>query len=173
MWTEIDDHLKKNDVRAAAALLRHYLEYLAGELCHRLRVPVEFRGDAQYQLGELLPAATVHMRKLYKGAKEAANSWNQKEVLGQVVGRESNFVILIDTSKAEQWQVNVAVHFNSWENLNKEDFAPVAKAFRELLNGFACSDCGKYLRVLPDRETPESLRCECGKVNLNLRKKIS
>jgi hypothetical protein len=67
--------------------------------------------------------------------------------------------------------VNVAVHFNSWDNLGKEDFEPVVKAFRELLGGFTCSDCKEYLRVSPDRETPESLRCECGKTNMNLRKK--
>lgn len=171
VWKEIDDHLKKNDVRAAAALLRHYLEYAAWELCHRLRAPVEFRGDAQYQLGELLPAAIVHMRKLYKLAKEAANSWNQKEVLERITARESNFAVLAETSKAEQWQVNIAVHFNSWVNLVKEDFEPVAEAFRELLNGFTCSDCGEYLRVSPERETPESVRCECGKTNINLRNK--
>ncbi|MCX7001984.1 MAG: chromosome segregation protein SMC, partial [bacterium] len=54
VWTEIDDHLKKNEVRAAAALLRNYLEYTATEICHRLRAPVQFRADGQYQLGELL-----------------------------------------------------------------------------------------------------------------------
>ena len=171
VWTEIDDHLKGNDVRAAAALLRHYLEYVAAELCHRLRAPVEFRGDAQYELGELLPAAIAHMRKLYVRAKAAANSWNQREVIEQVSARESKFGMLAETSKAEQWQVNVAVHFNSWDNLGAEDFAPVADAFRELLGGFTCSDCSEYLRVSPDRETPESVRCECGKTNINLRKK--
>lgn len=171
VWTEIDDHLKQNDVRAAAGLLRHYLEYISAELCHRLRAPVEFRGDAQYQLGELLPAATTHMRKLYTRGKEAANSWNQKEIVIQLADRESNFAMLADTSNAEQWQVNAAVHFNSWDTLGKEDFKPVVKAFRDLLGGFTCSDCSEYLRVSPDRETPESLRCECGKTNINLRKK--
>src|SRR5688572_29591260 len=76
VWTEIADHLSNNDVRAAAALLRHYLEFTAAELCHRLRAPVEFRGDAQYQLGDLLPSATRHMRRLFREAKKAANSWN-------------------------------------------------------------------------------------------------
>jgi len=171
VWTEIDDHLRGNDVRAAAALLRHYLEYVAAELCHRLRAPVEFRGDAQYQLGELLPAAIRRMRELYIRAKDAANSWSQKDVLDQVAVRESKFAMLAETSKAEQWQVNVAVHFNSWVNLVKEDFAPVAKAFRELLSGFTCSDCNEYLHVSPDRGTPESVRCECGKTNINLRMK--
>ena len=171
VWTEIDDHLKKNDVRAAAALLRHYLEYVSAELCHRLRAPVEFRGDAQYQLGELLPAAIKQMRELYSRAKGAANSWNQREIIEQLAAREDAFAMLAKTSNAEQWQVNVAVHFNSWDNLGKEDFEPVVKAFRELLGGFTCSDCKEYLRVSPDRETPESLRCECGKTNINLRKK--
>lgn len=171
VWTEIDDDLKKNDVRAAAALLRHYLEYASTELCHRLRAPVEFRGDAQYQLGELLPSAAMHMRKLYARAKEAANSWNQREVIDQIAARESAFDILAKTTNAEQWQVNVAVHFNSWDNLCKEDFEPVVKAFRNFLDGFTCSDCNEYLRVSPDRETPESVRCECGRTSINLRKK--
>ncbi len=171
VWTEMDRHLKGNDVRAAAALLRNYLEYTSAELCHRLRAPVEFRGDAQYQLGELLPAAIAHMRKLYARAKAAANSWNQKEAIEQLAASESKFAMLAETSNAEQWQVNAAVHFNSWDNLGKEDFKPVVNAFRELLGGFTCSDCNEYLRVMPDRETLESLRCDCGKTNINLRKK--
>ena len=134
---------------------------------------MEFRGDAQYQLGELLPAAITHMRKLHIRAKEAANSWNQREVIVQLAARESKFAMLAETSKAEQWQVNAAVHFNSWDNLGKEDFEPVVKAFWDLLGGFTCSDCSEYLHVSPDREIPESVRCECGKTNINLRKKIA
>lgn len=171
VWTEIEDHRKGNDVRAAAGLLRHYLEYESAELCHRLRAPVEFRGDAQYQLGELLPAAITRMRELYRRAKEAGNSWNQKGIIEQLATREAKFVKLAATSKAEQWQVNVAVHYNSWHNLGSEDFTPVVDAFRDLLSAFTCSECSDYLHVSPDRETPESVRCECGKTNINLRKK--
>jgi recombinational DNA repair ATPase RecF len=171
VWTEIDDYLKGEDVRAASALLRHYLEYASAELCHRLRASVEFRGDAQYQLGELLPAAITRMREIYRRAKEAGNSWNQREAVDDLATRESEFTVLAKRSNAEQWQVNVAVHFNSWDNLRKEDFAPVVKAFRGLLAGFTCSDCGEYLHVLPDRETAQCVCCECGKTNMNLRKK--
>lgn len=173
VWTEIDEHLKGNDVRAASSLLRHYLEYTAAELCHHLRAPVEFRGDTQYQLGELLPAAISRMRQLYKGGKEAANSWNQKDVVDQIAARASTFGALAETSKAEEWQVNTAIHYNSWENLGKKDFEPVVKAFRNLLDGFTCPGCKEYLRVSPDRETPESLRCECGTTNINLSKKTA
>jgi len=173
VWTEVDDNLRENDVRAAAALLRHYLEYTSAELCHRLRAPVEFRGDDRYQLGELLPAAISRMGKLLSSAKDAASSWNQGEIVGQVAARASAFALVAKASSVDQWQVNAAVHYNSWCNLCKEDFVPVAKAFRDLLGGFTCSDCGEYLHVLPERESVESLRCECGKTSINLRRKTA
>lgn len=171
VWQEIDDYLKVNDVRSAAALLRHYLEYEAGELCHRLRAPVEFRADAQYQLGELLPAATRHEKKLLGKAKAAANSWNKKDVVTQIAAREEVFNGLVTLSNTEQWQVNAAVHFNSWANLSKEDFAPVVQAFKNLLTGMACGDCKSYFRVAPDRESPEFFCCDCATTNLALQSK--
>jgi recombinational DNA repair ATPase RecF len=171
VWMEIEDYLNGNDVRAAAALLRHYLEYTAAELCHRLRAVVEYRADARYQLGELLPSAVSRLQGLYRKAKDAANSWNQKDIIDQLGTRHSEFSDRLKTSHAEEWQVNSAVHFNSWDNLGKEDFQAVVNAFRELLDGFGCSECDTYFRVLPDRETPEALRCDCGKANINLRKK--
>ncbi|MBI5314883.1 MAG: AAA family ATPase [Nitrospirae bacterium] len=172
VWKEIEDYLNNNDVRGAASLLRHYLEYESAELCHRLRAPVEFRGDAQYQLGELLPAAIKRMRTLFARMKESANSWNQQELVDQLAARDTKFIKLATSSNAEQWQVNVAVHYNSWDNLCKKDFEPVVEAVRQLLSAFTCSDCDEYLRVSPDRETPESIRCECGKTTFNLQKKV-
>ncbi len=171
VWTEIDEYLQQNDVRGAAALLRHFLEYTGGELCHRLRVPVEYRYDGQYQLGELLPPAIAQLRRLYKSAKEIANAWNQKETVSALAEREATFSLAAQTSQVEQWQVNVAVHFNAWENLKKEDFVPVAKSYQDLLAAFTCAKCGEYLHVSPDRESAESLRCDCGQTAINLKKK--
>jgi hypothetical protein len=171
VWAEIDGHMQHNDVRAAAALLRHYLEYTASELCHFLRAPVEFRSDGQYQLGELLPAAAAHLRKLYRRAKGVADAWKQPDTAAVLEAREVEFGKLVATSQLENWQVNAAVHFNAWENLTKDDFAPVAKAYRDLVAGFACPICGDYLHVSPDRETAEVLRCDCGKTMINLLKK--
>jgi recombinational DNA repair ATPase RecF len=171
VWTEIDDHLKLNDVRAAASLLRHYLEYVSAELCHRLRVPVEYRGDAQHQLGDLLPPAIAHVRKIHANAKAAANSWNQKDRVAEVEALEARFNALAAASQAEQWQINVAVHYNAWDSLRREDFGPVAEAYRDLLGGFACANCSELLRVTPERETREALRCDCGKTNVNLQLK--
>jgi hypothetical protein len=173
VWAEIENYCNQSDVRAAAALLRNYIEYESAELCHRLRASVEFRADAQHQLGELLPPAIIRMRDLFVRAKEAANSWNQRDVLKTLAGHEAAFCKLASASNAEQWQINVAIHYNSWENLTKADFLPVVAALRALLDGFSCPNCSDYLRVSPERETPECFRCECGAMNFNLREKGS
>lgn len=116
-----------NDVRAAAALLRHYLEHFAKEACDRLRAPVEFRGDAQFMLGDLLPNATTTLGDLFKKAKAAANFWGLKEVLEKISAREAAFTEAKGKAVLDQWQLNAATHFNAWANLQKEDFAPSSR----------------------------------------------
>ncbi|MCP5359891.1 MAG: AAA family ATPase [Steroidobacteraceae bacterium] len=171
VWKEIEDALNVNDVRTAAGVLRNYLEFVSGELCHRLRARVEFRGDAQYQLGELLPAAVGQMRNLLSKGKDAANSWKQQQILDDLVARAASFGAIVDASNVERWQINVAIHFNGWENLGKADFAPVVESCRKLVEAFYCTVCNEALRVSPDREAMESVRCGCGQTNINLKKK--
>lgn len=171
VWKEIEDALNNNDVRAAAVVLRSYLEFVSGELCHRLRARVEFRGDAQYQLGELLPAAVGQLRALYGKGKAAASSWKQQQILDELSGLEAAFGALVEASNVERWQINAAIHFNAWDNLAKGDFEPVVQSFRKLVEAFYCSTCRAALRVSPERETMEALRCGCGQTNINLKKK--
>ncbi|MCS4242693.1 recombinational DNA repair ATPase RecF [Rhizobium sp. BIGb0125] len=171
VWTEVESHLARNDVRAGAALLRHYLEYFAKEACDRLRADVEFRGDAQFTLGDLLPNATSSLGDLLKKAKVAANSWNQKETVEKINVIEETFGRAKTTTGYENWQINTAVHFNEWANFRKEDFAPVAKAFRAFTSTFGCDTCNEMYFVTPSRGRKEALRCGCGELNLNLLKK--
>lgn len=170
IWNDIEHDLVENDVRGAAARLRHYLEYIGGEVCHRLRARVEFRGDAQYQLGQLLPPAVARMNELYRIAKNAANSWKQLEKVATLDQSNEAFNELVRNSWVEQWQVNVAVHYNNWENLTPQDFRPVVSALRALLEGFECPSCHVFLRVLPDREEEATLQCDCGSTSINLSK---
>lgn len=125
--------LNNNDVRAAAVVLRNYLEFVSGELCHRLRAPVAFRGDALYQLGELLPAAVGQLRLLYGKGKIAASSWKQQAKLDELSDLEVKFGGLVNASNVEQWHINAAIHFNAWDNLEKGDFEPVAQSYRKLV----------------------------------------
>lgn len=68
--------------------------------------------------------------------------------------------------------MNKAVHYNEWANFGKKDFEPVVGAFQELLECFRCPDCQSWLYVSPSRgSNPESLRCACSGVNMNLKPK--
>ncbi|MEQ1911402.1 MAG: chromosome segregation protein SMC, partial [Vicinamibacterales bacterium] len=81
---------------------------------------------------------------------------------------------VLSTSSAatnvEQWAVNKAVHYNEWANFGKKDFEPVVAAYKELLESFTCDACESWLYVTP-RGTPESLRCPCNAISLNLKSK--
>lgn len=169
VWEEIDDLLKKNDVRAAAALLRNYLEHFSKEACQELRAPVEFRGDAQFTLGDLLPNAIGKMKKLMKQGKAAAQSWGQKEKVAAISVEEDRFSSAVESTKADQWQVNVAVHYNDWANLHRNDFEPVVTAYKELTEAFKCKECHSLLFVTPEHDQAEALRCSCGAYNVNLK----
>ncbi|MGN7880717.1 AAA family ATPase [Ensifer sp. 22460] len=171
VWTELEEHLVKNDVRAAAALLRHYLEHFAKEACDRLRASVEFRGDAQFALGDLLPNATSTLGDLLKKAKFAANSWNQKDVVERISAIEAAYTEAKAKTGYDNWQINTAVHFNEWADLQKADFTPVVSAFRGFTSSFGCTTCGEMYFVAPDRGKKEALRCGCGTLNLNLLQK--
>ena len=76
-------------------------------------------------------------------------------------------------SNAEQWAVNANVHYNNWANFSKKDFRPVVEAFQDLYGLFVCSNCGGMLHLAIKGMTPESVRCNCGKVNWNLAEKES
>ena len=94
VWDEIDSDLQKDDVRSAAGLLRHFLEYIFGEACHRLRAPVEFRGDSQYQVGDLMPCAVLSLQNLYKEAIDAATSWGNTQLVQEITDRKMRWPLL-------------------------------------------------------------------------------
>jgi recombinational DNA repair ATPase RecF len=172
IWEGIDDALKRNDVRSAATLLRSYLEYASAQICHKLRAPVEFRGDARFELGDLLPSAIGRFRTLLKEGKAAAQSWGQKAPFEALAALEEKFAQALERTNAERWQVNPAIHYNEWANFQKADFAPVA-AYRELIDLFTCSEttCKGLLYVVPERGARDSIKCPCGTTTINLKRK--
>jgi hypothetical protein len=171
IWSEINDAIAKDDIRNASALLRHYLEYISAEICHQLKAPVEFNGDNQFDLGDLLPAAIGKYKSLLREAKAAANSWNKQDLVLKIASIESEFNNKMAAQEVERWQVNSAVHYNHWATLKKNDFEPVARAYHDLINAFHCSDCSSLMYLIPPKGNRDTLRCQCGSFNLNLRPK--
>lgn len=171
IWDEVDQLVSNNEIPAASAKMRHYLEYLAGELCHGLGASVTYQGDHRYALGQLLPNAAGRFTKLLKLGKSAAVSWKDSVLESSITEREGDFASKVAATKCEEWGVNATVHYNSWATLTKEDFQPIADAFKALDSTLRCQNCGSVLFVSPHFGTEEALRCKCGKVNINLLKK--
>lgn len=170
VWREIDDYLTDNKVREAASLLRHYLEFIALEICHRLRASVEFRADALYTLGDLLPKGTKRFDDLLLKGIKAAQSWGKTEEVKALTERRKDFKDIVAESNVEQWQINPSVHYNEWANLDKNDFSPVVTAYRKLTGFFFCPDCEGLFYVISNNGKYESLKCVCGSgINLKFK----
>jgi len=172
VWDRIEADLAKNDVPAAAGRLRRHLEYTTTELADLLAAQIPFRGDASYELGDLFSAVVGRQRDLLGIAAAAASSWNDTESMTTVNAMKEQRRTALAAYGDEQWVVNKAIHFNEWAELSKADFAPVVQAVKALLEQFQCRNprCGSWLYPSPKHE-PESLRCRCGTINLNLKKK--
>ncbi|MBO6726108.1 MAG: AAA family ATPase [Rhizobiaceae bacterium] len=112
IWTEVFGDIQNNDVKRAAAGLRHYLEFLAGQVCHNLRAPVVYRGDNRHTLGDLLPQALSALKKALKEAKAAAQSWGNDEELKRLDAEQLQLETAIAETKAEEWALNAKVHYN-------------------------------------------------------------
>lgn len=171
VWAEVDQLVAKNEIRAAAGQLRHYLEYAAAEWCARLGGRVEYRSDAKYELGDLMPAAIGAMNELYKKAKATAQSWSDKSRVDEINGYHTSFTAAVVQSQSDHWEINPAVHFNEWANLQRQDFEPVVAAYKQLEREFECPSCGDLIYVVQTGKTKEAVRCGCAKVNLNLKPK--
>ncbi|MGA8145871.1 MAG: hypothetical protein WB987_18440 [Candidatus Acidiferrales bacterium] len=171
VWKEIDESLDKGTVPPAAGVLRRYLEYMGMYLAERLRAKIEFRGDARYDLGEVLPPVLQVWAGLLKQAKDAANSWNKKEEVNRLGKLQEDFTRRAVQSEVEQWVINKNVHYNAWETFRKQDFIPVVNAFRALLESFCCPSCLGYAYALPAKGSREEIRCDCGDLTMNLKKK--
>jgi AAA domain len=168
IWQEIATALGKGKVEAAAAALRHHLEYVARHLADQLGATPQFRADGNYELGELMPSVLKRMKDLCGKAAEAAQSWGKSVEREAATTRKTALSTSNAAINVEQWAVNKAVHYNAWANFGKKDFEPVVTAYRELLSCFSCPTCESWLYVTP-RLNPESLRCACNAVSLNLK----
>jgi hypothetical protein len=170
IWDEIAASLAKGKVEAAAAALRHHLEYVSRLLADQLAAAPTFRADGNYELGDLMPAVLSRMKHLLGKAVNAAQSWRQDVKKQDAMNRKQTLSESNAALNVEQWAVNKLVHYNEWANLGRRDFEPVVKAFRDMLEIFSCPACNSWLYVSP-RQSPDTLRCTCGVISLNLTEK--
>ena len=167
IWDEIADALRKGKVEVAAPALRRHLEYVSRNVADQIGATPQFRANGNYELGDLLPSVLGRMKHLLSKAADAAQSWGNDSQRAAVRQRKESLSASAAASNIEQWAVNKAVHYNEWANFGKNDFEPVIVAYKQLLACFQCETCKSWLHAAP-RNTPETLRCDCNAVSLNL-----
>jgi hypothetical protein len=166
VWTEIEAAVANDNIREAAAQLRNYLEYIAGEASQAFRAKVVFNADGNYDLGDLLPPAVNRLRELYTDAIKAAETWGDLKV-DAIKARKQNLDAAFQAANIEQWIINPAVHFNEWATFDRKDLAAVVAAFKALVSEFHCGKCHGLLEVTPSRGTKEHVHCACGTASLS------
>ena len=170
IWDEIAGALGKGKVDVAAPALRRHLEYVSRNLADQIGATPQFRANGNYELGDLLPSVLARMNHLLSKAADAAQSWVNDSQRAAVRQRKESLSASAGASNVEQWAVNKAVHYNEWANFGKNDFEPVVVAYKQLLACFQCETCKSWLHTAP-RNAPETLRCDCNAVSLNLTSK--
>ena len=171
VWDEIEESLQKDDVENAAAILRRYLEYISNILADSLQAEVRFKGNGQYDLGDLMPAIIQRWRKKISDAIQAAKSWNEHQEEGRLCELLGRINDAQKRKELEQWMVNPLVHYNDWANLQVDEFRSIVKAFFDILATMRCETCEGYVELQPRNTTAETIRCDCGKFFINLRRK--
>lgn len=172
MWGRIKTDLDNDDVPSAAAKLRRGMEEFSRYVCHNLKANVPYTLDDAGSLGDLLPAAISRYKELLGKAKDAANSWNQKDIVESLKKIDDESKAVISKTGIEQWNINKAVHYNEWANFQKQDFQPVVDAFKDLYEKvFACPNCQAVLQITCDGSDIAGVKCKCGNTNWNLKKK--
>lgn len=171
IWAEIEAAVANDNMREAAAQLRNYLEYVAGEACQAFRAKVIFNADGHYDLGDLLPPAVNRLRELYADAIKAVETWGDTLKTDAVKARKQALEAAYQTASVEQWVINPAVHFNEWANFDRKDLAEVVAAFKALVSQFHCGVCQGLLEVAPPRGEKKHLQCACGTASLSFAQK--
>ncbi|MFZ1410923.1 MAG: AAA family ATPase [Micropruina sp.] len=172
-WSQIEADLASDEVPGAAHKLRRNLESSLADVAASIQGQVVFRADNNYDLSSFFSAVKGRHGDLLKKATAAANSWNSdtdRQKVEELKAERANAILSQD---GENWAINALVHNNDWATMTKPDFTPVVAACKQFLELFMCSNdgCDGWIYVLGIPGQEEELRCSCGTLHLNLRRK--
>lgn len=173
IWGRIEDDLKVGDVAGAAHKLRRRLEAASADIAEAIGGRVTFRGDASYDLGELISSVKGRHNELLKLGANSANSWNNETAKANIQTLKAARAAALIDHEGEAWLVNKLIHNNDWAQAGVADFRPVLESSRAFLDLFTCTNdaCTGWIHV--EGKGPDALRCDCGTYSVNLKPKPS
>ena len=172
-WERIEADLVNQDAKGAAHKLRTFGEEFFEDVCDALKAKVTYKSDGQWTLADYFSGARGRIKKLLKMAKDAANSWQQQNVMENLALIESQLDQVYANNHVEESAINRAVHFNAWYEYDPNEFRDVVDAFRSVSEQFRCGSCATVLSVSIESGggAPVGVKCGCDQVHWNLQKK--
>lgn len=173
MWQRIEQDLEKGHVGDAAHKLRVGSEQYFESVCDALRAKIAYRADGRWDLNDWLSAAMSRYSSVLGKAKAAAQSWNNEDAFQELNVADSVRGQVYKRTQVDQWAIDAHIHYNNWANLTGGEFTNVVEAFRDLFELFRCQQpqCRQVLEIAYVQGEPASLKCPCGKINWNLKKR--
>lgn len=171
MWDDIQADLDRENVPRAAFRLRNGCEEFFESVCDALGAKVTYNSQTRWEFGEWVSAAMGEYTALQKEARKAAASWGKETEVGEFDRLKSKRAKVFRQISEEQWTINPNVHFNRWANMSVQDFRPVVDTFKRLHGLFVCPDCGGLMNKILRKGNPEAVKCPCGTISWNLRRK--
>jgi len=148
---EIENKLKKADTTSLGNSIRIYLEHLLKEICHDLKVKVEFRFNGHNE-NRMSHELLSELKSKLKDRK--------CELKDQVV---------FDRLASSMFLVNRASHDSSFsEDIN--DLKMFYSDVQELERLFRCSQCGNVVSKKHYDEVSDKVKCSCGGLQYNWKK---
>ncbi len=168
VWNKMEKKLDENEIPSAAHMLREHCEYFYENTCDSLRADVCYKSDGRWELGDYLNGAKKAFKEYLKKAKKSARSWGRDEKVQEFELLETQTNEIIQRTQSEHWGVNENVHYTRWGDFVKDDFMPVAEAFRDLENLYKCPECQGIISVNMAGVIAKSIKCPCGSLSWNL-----
>ena len=118
-----------------------------------------------------MPSVLNRWRKKMGEAVKVAKSWDKTQVVTKLTALLARVEDAYQRTNAERWAINPAVHYNVWANFQAKEFQPVVQAFADMLATMRCESCNSYVEFQPNHSEAETIRCNCGDLFINLKKK--
>jgi hypothetical protein len=167
-WTLIHTYLSKDDVVNAAGTLRRLAEEFLQEVCQSLEVPVVYKMNGQYELGELIIPASEKYKKLLSDAVKAAKEKGDATIISRVELLEKNRNENRRALSIDDWMVNYLVHYNNWANFTPTEFSAVVGQYRTFFEQFRCGNCNTWLTIESKSRKAIGASCSCGAIHFDL-----
>lgn len=173
-WQTIEAELEAGNISIAAHQTRRMAEWFLREACDRLDGKVPFKANSRWTLGDFQGGVISRYKSLARDAKNAADSWGQKERVEYFEEVDDRMTDIADRVSMDGAALNPNVHWNEAESefahCTPAELEPAVEAYRDLYEALWCDDCESCISVAQEGHTDVNVRCNCASISWNLRR---